>query len=118
MLCHMPPSDPICSIANRGYTPSFSRLAISISSHLKNPMLFQDHGGSGFQPGGMHLYAEDLKTGSHKNIGPKNFFEMVCSSNGLECLGRSCACLLTKGVPPSEMLEGSNLNNCRTGFKR
>jgi hypothetical protein len=33
MLCQMPSSDPIYSVANSGYLPSFNRLEILISSN-------------------------------------------------------------------------------------
>jgi hypothetical protein len=41
--------------------------------------LVQDQGGSGFQTGGILAYVEDLKPGSNKDIGPKDFFEMAGS---------------------------------------
>jgi hypothetical protein len=41
--------------------------------------LVQDGGGSRFQTGGIRLFVEDLKPGSNKDIGPKDFFEMACN---------------------------------------
>jgi hypothetical protein len=46
-------------------------------SHLKNRILVQDRGGNAFQTGGIHLYVEDLKRGTNKDIGPKDIFEMT-----------------------------------------
>ncbi len=49
-----------------------------MTSHLKKRILVQDRGGFEFQTAGMRLYVEDLKFGSNKDIGPKDFFEMAC----------------------------------------
>jgi len=39
--------------------------------------LVQDRGGAEFQTAGNLLYVEDLKRGTHKDIGPKDIFEMA-----------------------------------------
>jgi hypothetical protein len=39
--------------------------------------LVQDRGGAEFQTGGILLYAEDLKRGTNKDIGPKDIFEIA-----------------------------------------
>jgi hypothetical protein len=38
-------------------------------------------GGAEFQPAGIHQYFEDLKRGTNKEIGPKDFFEIASNSN-------------------------------------
>ena len=50
------------------------------ASHLKKRILVQDRDGSGFQTGGIRLYVEDLKPGSNKDIGPKDFLVMACKA--------------------------------------
>ena len=46
-------------------------------SHLKNWILVQAQGGATLQPAGILKYVEDLERGPNKEIGPKDFFEMV-----------------------------------------
>ena len=47
-------------------------------SHLKKRILVQNRGGAVFQTGGILKYFEDLKQGTNKEFGPKDFFEMPC----------------------------------------
>jgi hypothetical protein len=46
-------------------------------SYLKKEILVQYRGGVEFQPAGILQYFEDLKRGSNKEIGPKDFFEIT-----------------------------------------
>jgi hypothetical protein len=48
-----------------------------IRRHLKNRILVQDRGGVEFQTAGNLLVVEDLKRGTHKDMGPKDIFEMA-----------------------------------------
>jgi hypothetical protein len=52
--------------------------AIFIRTYLKNRILVQDCGGAELQTGGILLYVEDLKRGTHPAKGgrPKDIFEM------------------------------------------
>jgi len=56
---------------------------IYIRSHLKKRILVKYRGGAEFQPAVIHQYFEDLKRGTNKEIGPKDFFE-IASSNALD----------------------------------
>jgi len=46
-------------------------------SHLKKRILVQNRGGAVFQTGGILEYFEDLKQGTNKEFGPKDFFEIA-----------------------------------------
>jgi hypothetical protein len=46
-------------------------------SHLKKRILVQNRGGAVFQTGGILQYFEDLKQGTNKEFGPKDFFEIA-----------------------------------------
>jgi hypothetical protein len=46
-------------------------------SHLKKRILVKYRGEAEFQPAGIHQYFEDLKRGTNKEIGPKDFFEIA-----------------------------------------
>jgi len=49
-------------------------------SCLKKRILVQNSGGAEFQTAGIRLYFEDLKRGTNKEFGPKDFFE-IASNN-------------------------------------
>jgi hypothetical protein len=45
--------------------------------------LVQYRGGAEFQPAGILEYFEDLKRGTNKEIGPKDFFETASNDCGI-----------------------------------
>jgi hypothetical protein len=53
-----------------------------ITSYLKKRILVQDRGESKIKNTGILKYSEDFNLVFNKEIGPKNFFEMVCSRHG------------------------------------
>jgi hypothetical protein len=46
-------------------------------SNLKKRILVQNRGGAAFLTGGILEYFEDLKRGTNKEFGPKDFFEIA-----------------------------------------
>jgi len=52
-------------------------------SRLKKRILVKYRGGAKLQPAGMLRYFEELKRGTHKEIGPKDFFEIASANKFL-----------------------------------
>jgi hypothetical protein len=48
----------------------------------------KNRGGTEFQPAGIHQYFEDLKKGTNKEFGPKDFFEIASYSISLSYSAR------------------------------
>ena len=61
-----------------GYPVAYPiRTRSGLRSHFKNRILVQGCGGAAFLTGGILEYFEDLKRGTNKDIGPKDFFEIA-----------------------------------------
>ena len=52
-------------------------------SHLKKRILVKYRGGAKLQPAGILLYFQELKRGTNKEIGPKDFFEIASTNKFL-----------------------------------
>ena len=50
------------------------------TSHLKIQILGQDQGGGELQAADILQYFEDLEFGANADIGPKDYFEMACTT--------------------------------------
>ena len=58
-----------------------SKVLLMDRSHLKKRILVKYRGGTKLQPTGILRYFEELKRGTNKEIGPKDFFE-IASNEG------------------------------------
>ena len=68
-----------------GLTEQFFEIRLNnTKSHLKIKILVQGQGGAEVQPSGILKYFEELKRGTHTEIGAKDFFEIASYQSNIK----------------------------------